>query len=198
MSFRKAVLGTCAIVLLCASGSAYARYLQSDPIGLSGGLNTYAYVYSNPVTYVDPFGLAVYICRRAVDIDWIPGGMAGSLPKHHWVKTDTREAGMGGRCPVPGLECSDTPYSDTEVKDHAGQSKMPGVVCELQLNVDESCVNRALFPGRPTGSWNVFNQCNSFAYGLVNQCRYGPQLGPRLSPDTLRQRGPIGRTYGPR
>lgn len=44
------------------------RYVESDPIGLRGGLNTYAYAASDPLRNIDPLGL----------VKWVGTMLAGS------------------------------------------------------------------------------------------------------------------------
>ena len=44
--------------------SSSGRFIQSDPIGLAGGLNLYQYANCNPVSKTDPLGLTTYMCQQ--------------------------------------------------------------------------------------------------------------------------------------
>ena len=134
-----------------------------------GGLNTYIYALSNPVMNQDIFGLAVYIkCR--------PANIAKGIVKHCWVVTDSKSAGMGTTPGVfPGQQY-DGYGVKVQITDH---SKDTATESTEMNNVDEQCVDESLQIGKPLGRFlPPFNHCQSFAYGVVNSCRVGPQISP--------------------
>jgi len=79
MRLFKIILNLLVITAISYSSIASARYIESDPIGLDGGVNTYGYVGGNPLSGVDPKGLDCQSANGRTTCSY-PGGPSFNIP----------------------------------------------------------------------------------------------------------------------
>ena len=105
------------------------RYVQSDPIGLRGGINTYGYAYQNPLRYVDPDGLTPGTgagclagawagplgCGAGAAVGTLLNLGVGALVGYNIYHND--DAPDGSECPVPGATPGNKTRGPSEIWD---------------------------------------------------------------------------------
>ena len=105
----------------------------------------------------------VEVCHR-------PAQIIKGMVNHYWLKTETKEAGMGSD-EVGDVKIGDKfemPYATKVfIVDHSNQTAL---ICKERSDVDEDCVNASLDVGRYLGHFSLTNNCQTFVSRVIDKC----------------------------
>jgi len=149
------------------------RYLQSDPIGLAGGINTFAYVGGNPVSWIDSLGL------QSKTNDWVNRQIQGDPDQNGLgaaVTRDSLRAWIGAYMGFPSYAGESGLRIGTCVLKCAANEFIGSSVKEIVINAHEKAVEKAV----EDGSKAIGSKCLSKAVGV-----YGVSTGAMDAAKTM-------------
>jgi uncharacterized protein RhaS with RHS repeats len=172
MTWIRCIAKAATLVFAGYAAVASARYVQSDPIGLEGGINTYAYAMNSPTKYTDLLGLLTEICYHpgfaGGQSGWphsyvcVNGSCRGFYPSNSvfgYSKDPSSTRGFGRMA-----------YSDGGFRDDDAKYK-PESYCVTPPKCDDKKMDQCVMQCKPPSYYNaITSNCATWANQCVSDC----------------------------